>query len=313
MNPAGMQPLARLRDRAGELREAPELRVFADALAGDARRGARALAETLLRRAARLEAEAQRLEQWLALRDRLARAGRRCVAGVDEVGVGPLAGPVVAAAVVLPRRPELPGLDDSKKLSAAARLRLSDAVRAQARAFGIGEVWPEEIDRLNIYQASLEAMRRAVCALPVPADHLLVDARTVPGALMPQTALVRGDARDASIAAASIVAKVHRDAIMCSLDARYPGYGFAQHKGYGTAQHLEALRRMGACPVHRRSFAPVALAAAAPRRERRDSGASAFPAGGLRPAGERNAAGRPLLYTISRHTPLSPRRALGGR
>lgn len=280
MSPVRAQPLAKLRRRAGALREAPELRVFVGALEGDTRSGARRLSATLLKRAARLEAEAQRLEKWLALRDQLARAGRRCVAGVDEVGVGPLAGPVVAAAVVLPLRPELPGLDDSKKLSAAARLRLSAAVRAQAQALGIGEVWPEEIDRLNIYRASLEAMRRAVCALPVAADHLLVDARTVPGVAMPQTALVHGDGRDASIAAASIVAKVHRDAIMCSLDARYPGYGFARHKGYGTAQHREALRLRGVSPVHRHSFAPVALAAGAQRPQRQGSGAPAPHGGG---------------------------------
>lgn len=273
MSPARVQPLAQLRSQAGALREAPELRVFAGALEGDARSGARALAQALSKRAARLEAEAERLAKLLALRDQLAAAGRRCVAGVDEVGVGPLAGPVVAVAVVLPMRPKLPGLDDSKKLSAAARERVGAAVRAQAQALGIGEVWPEEIDRLNIYRASLEAMRRAVCALPVAADHLLVDARTVPEVAMPQTALLRGDGRDASIAAASIIAKVHRDAIMCQLDARYPGYGFARHKGYGTAQHLQALRLRGASAVHRHSFAPVARAAAAQQHtERRGPG-----------------------------------------
>ncbi len=193
----------------------------------------------------------------LALRNRLVRSGSRCIAGVDEVGVGPLAGPVVAAAVVLPAKPDLPGLDDSKKLSRKRREQLAEAIHAQAIEIGFGEVAPEEIDALNIYQASLEAMRRAVTALPVAPDYLLVDARRVPDVDAAQMAIVGGDGKDASIAAASIVAKVHRDAIMRRLDAEYPGYGFAAHMGYGTEQHLAALRRAGATPVHRRSFAPV--------------------------------------------------------
>jgi ribonuclease HII len=191
-----------------------------------------------------------------ALRRQLQREGARIVAGVDEVGVGPLAGPVVAAAIVLSDRVDLPGLDDSKRVPRHARERLADAIRAQARCVSVAEVWPEEIDRLNVYRAALEAMRRAVVGLAVAPDHVLVDARTVPALAVPQTALPQGDAEDASIAAASIVAKVHRDALMGILEREHPGYGLGRHMGYATAAHLAALRRLGPSPVHRRSFAP---------------------------------------------------------
>jgi ribonuclease HII len=162
----------------------------------------------------------------------------------------------VAAAVILPARVALTGLDDSKQVVRAARERLDAAIRAQALAIGIGEVWPEELDRLNVYRAGLEAMRRAVSALAIAPDHVLVDARTIPRIEAPQTALVRGDSRDGSIAAASIVAKVHRDAIMLRLEREHPGYGFARHMGYATREHLHALARLGPSPMHRRSFAP---------------------------------------------------------
>jgi ribonuclease HII len=180
------------------------------------------------------------------------------VAGVDEVGVGCLAGPVVAAAVVLPERVDLPGLDDSKRLARAAREALDARIRAQALALAVAEVEPREVDRLNVLRASLEAMRRAVEALALRPDHVLVDARTIPSIRAPQTALPHGDARDGSIAAASIVAKVHRDALMRRLDARHPGYGFAEHKGYATLAHRDALQRLGPSPIHRLSTAPVA-------------------------------------------------------
>jgi ribonuclease HII len=204
--------------------------------------------------------EARRIARLLALRRRLVAAGARVVAGVDEVGRGPLAGPVVAAAVVLPARVDLPGLDDSKRLSRATRERLAAAIRAQAVAFAVAEVGPDEIDAQNILRASQAAMRLAIAGLGVVPDHVLVDGRELPGLALPQTALVGGDGRDASIAAASIVAKVHRDACMRELDARYPGFGFAAHMGYPTPAHLAALRRLGPSPVHRRSFAPVARA-----------------------------------------------------
>jgi len=255
------QSLTELREQVREaLDRADEgaLEIWSRSLAMDRRAGARALAHRCARRLRDLEAERERLERLFALRARLVAGGVRYVAGIDEVGVGPLAGPVVAAAVVLPERVDLPGLDDSKKLTPAARERLDAAIRAQAVCWGIGEVEPAEIDRVNILRASLEAMRRAVSALAPAPDHLLVDARRVPGVSTPQTPVVHGDALDGSIAAASIVAKVHRDAIMRSLDERYPGYGLARHKGYPTPDHVAALHRLGPCAIHRRSFAPVA-------------------------------------------------------
>jgi ribonuclease HII len=180
------------------------------------------------------------------------------VAGVDEVGLGPLAGPVVAAAVVFPGRPtEVLGVDDSKKLSAARREELDVQVREVALAVGCGVVDVEDVDRLGVHQAGLEAMRRAVLALEPAPDYVLVDARTIPSIDAAQSAFTKADTFVYSVAAASIVAKVTRDAMMRDLDSRYPGYGFGKHMGYGTAAHMQALERLGPCPVHRRSFAPV--------------------------------------------------------
>jgi ribonuclease HII len=229
-------------------------------LRDDPRRGAQQLVEILQRRLEKRRQEHGRLEKLFAFRQELFASGLRRVAGIDEVGVGPLAGPVVAAAVILPERVDLPGLDDSKKLSRAAREHLDEAIRSQAEAIGIGQADAAEIDRINILQATLQAMRRAVLALGSTPDHLLVDARTIPDVAVGQTALVGGDARDGSIAAASIVAKVYRDSLMRGFDADHPGYGFTRHVGYGTAEHMAALRRLGASPIHRRSFAPVARA-----------------------------------------------------
>ncbi len=243
-------------DEASLLRWAAVLRV-------DPRAGARALSRLLERRIAAQRADACRIEDLFARRRALRRAGVRYVAGVDEVGVGPLAGPVVAAAVVLPDEVVLPGLDDSKRLVARDRERLAAAIREQAIAVAVAEIPPEEIDRINIRQASLRALTRAVAGLRPQPHHVLVDAYTLPGLGTPQTALVHGDAVDGSIAAASIVAKVHRDALLRRLDREHPGYGFSRNAGYGTAEHLAALRRLGPSPVHRRSFAPVAACRAA--------------------------------------------------
>lgn len=179
------------------------------------------------------------------------------IAGVDEVGVGPLAGPLVAAAVILPPECPLRGVDDSKKLTAARRQALRAEIAGCALAIGVGVVATGDVDRLNTYWAAIEAMRRALAALPVAPEQVLVDARTIPGLGVPQTALIKGDARSYSIAAASIVAKVIRDEMMADLDRRYPDYGFARHMGYGTAEHLAALSRLGPCPEHRRTFQPV--------------------------------------------------------
>jgi ribonuclease HII len=253
------RPLSVLREALRDAQSDAELEAIIEVFSGDSRAGARAL-ETRAR--GRLEAahrERERLSGLLALRDELTGRGVRGIAGVDEVGVGPLAGPVVAGAVVLPARVELYGLDDSKRVRPALRRTLARDIREIAIGVGIGEVSVEEIDQIGIYQASLEAMRRAVASLARTTEvgHLLVDARTVPGVTLPQTSIVKGDQKDASIAAASIVAKVHRDTYMESLARRYPAYGFERHMGYGTAQHMEALERYGPCPIHRRSFAPV--------------------------------------------------------
>jgi ribonuclease HII len=204
--------------------------------------------------------ERARLRRLSSLEERLHRAGFSRVAGVDEVGVGPLAGPVVAGAVVLPRRVALPGLDDSKCLTPAARERLDAQIREIACGIGIGWATPEEIDCLNVYQAGLLAMRRAVEALPEPPEHLLIDARTIPGIDIPQERIVGGDQRVAAVAAASVVSKVYRDAWMRDLERRYPGYGFARNAGYGTREHLHALAARGPCPAHRSSYAPVRAA-----------------------------------------------------
>jgi len=192
------------------------------------------------------------------------RVGIRHVAGVDEVGMGPLAGPVVAAAVVLPPETDIDGLADSKVLPALRREQLAAEIRRRALAVGVALVEVGDIDRLNIYQAGLLALRRAVARLaPLQPGFVLVDGREIPDLAVPQSAYPQGDAFVASIAAASIVAKVHRDALMVALDAEYPAYGFARHMGYATPAHLRALREHGPSPVHRRSFAPVRGAAEA--------------------------------------------------
>ncbi len=183
--------------------------------------------------------------------------GLRLVAGVDEVGRGPLAGPVVAAAVILdPLRP-IDGLADSKKLSEARREALAPVIREHALVWALGRAEVEEIDALNILHASLLAMRRAVLALATAPEFALIDGNRCPELPCPAEAVVKGDSRVAAISAASILAKVARDREMVELDAVYPGYGLAGHKGYPSPAHLDALARLGVTPIHRRSFAPV--------------------------------------------------------
>jgi ribonuclease HII len=192
------------------------------------------------------------------------------IAGVDEVGRGPLAGPVVAAAVVLdPKRP-VDGLADSKVLDELARQRLDQAVRAQALGFALGEASVEEIDSMNIYHATHLAMRRAIAGLLALGIHpslVLVDGNKLPGSCCAESAIVKGDGRVACIGAASIIAKVARDASMDAWHQKLPAYGFDRHKGYGTPQHMAALDRHGVTPLHRRSFAPVRERAEAERVE----------------------------------------------
>lgn len=185
------------------------------------------------------------------------RCGYRRIAGLDEAGRGPLAGPVVAAAVLLPRRCRVLGLNDSKQVGEPERVRLFDEIVRRATAVGIGVATEGEIDRLNILHATQLAMRRALQALPLPPDFLLLDAVTLPGLSVPQRSIIKGDGLSCSIAAASIVAKVMRDRLMVEYHRWYPQYHFAEHKGYGTPDHLRLLREHGPCAIHRRSFAPV--------------------------------------------------------
>lgn len=180
------------------------------------------------------------------------------IAGVDEAGRGPLAGPVVAAAVILDDLKPIQGLQDSKKLTALRRDKLFDEIRAKALCFSIAEASVEEIDTLNILQATLLAMRRAVTGLRLKPVKVLVDGNQLPRLDVLAEAIVQGDAKVESISAASILAKVHRDRWCAELDLQFPQYGFSGHKGYGTAAHLAALRQFGACPEHRKSFRPVA-------------------------------------------------------
>jgi ribonuclease HII len=197
----------------------------------------------------------QRLRHLLQRERELWLAGRARVAGVDEAGMGPLAGPIVAAAVVFVPGAGLRGVYDSKQLAPARRERLAAEIRARAAAYAIVRVDPEEIDALNVYHAGLQAMRRAVLALSPAPDYVLVDGgRTIPDLTVAQEQVVKGDARCHAIAAASILAKTARDALMVDYDALYPGYDFASHKGYATDSHRAAIRRLGPTPIHRRSF-----------------------------------------------------------
>jgi ribonuclease HII len=197
------------------------------------------------------------------------RCGYRLVAGLDEAGRGPLAGPVVAAAVVLPRRCLLAGLNDSKQLTEAERERLYDEILQRALGVGVGRASEREIDAMNILEATRLAMGRAIQALPAVPDYLLLDALELPAIHLPQRAVIKGDTLSVSIAAASIVAKVTRDRLMGEYHRQYPQYNFQAHKGYGTAEHLRMLAAHGPCAIHRRSFRPVgeAVTAAEPSVE----------------------------------------------
>lgn len=229
-----------------------------EALEADPRAGAHELARKIRERRRRNRAEGQRLKNLLRFESELWAQGMTRVAGVDEAGMAPLAGPVVAGAVILPQGYRLKGLDDSKKiLDEGRRLELAAKLKEDAVAWAAGFAQVEEIDRLNIYHAGLLAMRRAVEGLSVAPEFCLVDARKIPDCRSPQRGIIHGDALSLSIAAASIIAKTTRDLRMAELDAAHPGYGLASHKGYPTPEHLAALKRLGATSIHRRSFAPV--------------------------------------------------------
>lgn len=193
-------------------------------------------------------------QEWFRYEGEAREQGYTAVCGVDEAGRGPLAGPVCAAAVILPAGLVIEGVNDSKKLSEKKREELFPVICEKALAYGIGWADEREIDEINILQATYRAMKRAVEALPLTADYALIDGNRMPPLAIPGTTIVKGDALSMSIAAASILAKVSRDRVMVQFSREYPQYGFEQHKGYGTAAHVQALREYGPCPLHRQSF-----------------------------------------------------------
>ncbi len=229
-----------------------------EALECDSRQGAHHLAKLIRERWRKNRAEGQRLHYLLRFEIELWQQGFDFIAGVDEAGMAPLAGPVVAAAVILPRNYKLRRLNDSKQiLDEAVRAELAEHIKQDAVVWSVGRAEVEEIDSLNIYHAGLLAMRRAVEDLASQPDFVLVDARRIPHCSVPQRGIIKGDCLSASIAAASIIAKTTRDAIMSELDLVHPGYNFTTHKGYPTPEHCRRLRELGAAPIHRRSFARV--------------------------------------------------------
>ena len=222
----------------------------------DMRKGVQAALKSCQKR---IEKEQKRAEHFIEMQyyERLAyQEGASFIAGVDEVGRGPLAGPVVAAAVILPKNIEDLGFDDSKKLSASKREEIYRLIQEKAIAIGIGIVDADIIDQINIYQASRLAMQQAVSELKIQPDYLLIDAMKI-DVNTPQIGIIKGDAKSISIAAASIVAKQVRDQMMQEFDELYPGYDFSNNAGYGTPKHLEGLKTKGICPIHRKTFAPV--------------------------------------------------------
>jgi ribonuclease HII len=213
--------------------------------------------EQYIRRREKLQKEQERLAKMWEFENKARTKGYRFIAGVDEAGRGPLAGPVVAAAVILPEDFDVTGLNDSKQLTVEERLALRQRIEADAIAIGIGIVDAEEIDRINILQATYQAMRLAIAQLSPAPDYILADAVTIPGISISQEGIIKGDARSHSIAAASIIAKTTRDALMIEYGKKYPEYGFEKHMGYSTPEHLSAIERHGPCPIHRKSFAPI--------------------------------------------------------
>ncbi len=239
-------------------RTRPVPKGFVEALDCDSRQGAHQLAKLIRERWRKNRVEGQRLHNLLRFEIDLWAQGFNLIAGVDEAGMAPLAGPVIAGAVILPRNYKLKRLNDSKQiLDEGVRAELAKQIKQDAIVWSVGRAEVEEIDTLNIYHAGLLAMRRAVEGLSSQPDFVLVDARRIPHCQTPQRGIIKGDTLSASIAAASIIAKTTRDAIMSAFDSVHPGYNFKTHKGYPTPEHCRCLKELGATPIHRRSFARV--------------------------------------------------------
>ncbi|MBN9652830.1 ribonuclease HII [Halobacillus sp. GSS1] len=222
----------------------------------DSRKGVQQLVQRYHKEIRQKQELRSQYEKMMVFEEDLFQRGFTQVAGIDEAGRGPIAGPVVAGAVILPRDYYLAGLNDSKKLSLKSREAYFERIKADAD-WGVGIVTNKEIDQINIYQASKLAMKRAVEDLSGKPEHLLIDAMELDAISSPQTKLIKGDERSVSIAAASVIAKVTRDRMMAEIDERYPMYEFRNNQGYGTKPHVEALKNHGPCPIHRKTFAPV--------------------------------------------------------
>jgi len=248
-----METIAEIREKLQNC-PASELQEWLREYEQDSRKGVQKLLDGFWRKQAAQLKEEQRLDALLSYERQCYAEGYELVAGIDEVGRGPLAGPVVAAAVILPKECRIEGVNDSKKLTPRKREELYGVILEKAVAYGVGVVPPERIDEINILQATFEAMRQALAQLSPAADYILVDAVTIYGIDTPQKGIVKGDEKSLSIGEASIVAKVHRDRMMVQYDEIYPGYGFAANKGYGSAEHIAAIREKGICAIHRRSF-----------------------------------------------------------
>ena len=246
-----MESVAEIREKLEKASETilPELITLYQS---DPRSGVKKLAQSFEKKLAALTKERERMREMFHYERLYPEVNY--IGGIDEVGRGPLAGPVVACAVILPKDCDILYLNDSKQVPEKKREELYDEIMAKAVSVGIGCVSHTVIDEINILQATFEAMRQAIASMPVKPEHLLVDAVHIPDITIPQRGIIKGDAKSASIAAASIVAKVTRDRMMVELDAKYPGYGFAKNKGYGSPEHIAALRQFGPCEIHRRSF-----------------------------------------------------------
>ena len=248
-----MQSISEIKEILGNcsMEELPEqIKQFEE----DSRKGVQTALVSFRKKYEKHQQELARLEEILTYERGLWEAGYDLVAGIDEVGRGPLAGPVVAAAVILPKECKIEGVNDSKKLSAKKREDLYDIILEKAVSYGIGVVSNERIDEINILQATYEAMREALSQLKPKAEYILADAVTIPMVSTPQRGIIKGDAKSMSIGAASIVAKVYRDRMMEAYEEVYPGYGFASNKGYGAAEHIEGIRKQGITPIHRKTF-----------------------------------------------------------